>query len=111
VKQRIQLLKDRFDLDVVIVTCGAKGAIICKGNECFICKGIPVKVADTVGSGDSFLAAIIAKMMEDVSINDALHFANNLAAYVTTQKGACPYYSMDATGNITIDTAQSSAAH
>src|SRR5947208_594606 len=28
--ERIQLLKDRFDLDVVIVTCGAKGAIICK---------------------------------------------------------------------------------
>lgn len=91
-KDRIQLLQDRFALDTVIVTRGSKGAIVCKGAECCTCDGIPVKVADTVGSGDSFLAAIIAKMLEGVPMEHALHFANRLAAFVTTQKGACPQY-------------------
>ncbi len=94
-EERIQLLKDRFGLEVVIVTRGSRGAIICKGNEFCTCTGIPVKVADTVGSGDSFLAALIAKMMEGAPMNEALHFANKLAAFVTTQKGACPDYNVD----------------
>lgn len=90
--ERIQLLKDRFALDMVVVTRGAKGAIICKGDAFATCKGIPVTIADTVGSGDAFLAAIIAKTMEGTAIEEALQFANKLAAYVTTQKGACPDY-------------------
>jgi len=91
-EERIQLLKEKFDLDLVIVTRGSKGAVINYKDEFCTCTGIPVKVADTVGSGDSFLAAIIAKLMEDAPIQEALYFANRLAAYVTTQKGACPEY-------------------
>lgn len=109
--ERIRLLKDRFGLDVVIVTCGAKGAIICNGDEFGTCKGIPVKVADTVGSGDSFLAAIIAKMMEGATVNDALQFANQLAAFVTTQKGACPDYDANKLADITVNTTPASTTH
>src|SRR3954471_2880935 len=47
--ERIQLLKDRFELDTVIITRGAKGAIVCRDNAFCTCKGIPVTVADTVG--------------------------------------------------------------
>jgi len=103
--ERIQLLKDRFELDTVIVTRGAKGAIVCSNNEFATCRGIPVTVADTVGSGDSFLAAIIAKMMEGVTMEEALHFANHLAAFVTTQKGACPEYDADKLANKSTSTA------
>jgi fructokinase len=109
--ERIKLLKDRFKLDTVIVTCGAKGAIVCKGDDLCTCQGIPVKVADTVGSGDSFLAAIIAKMMEGASISEALHFANNLAAFVTTQKGACPDYDTTKLASLTTNTTPTSVIH
>jgi fructokinase len=103
--ERIQLLKDRFELDMVIVTRGAKGAIVNKGDAFYTCNGIPVTVADTVGSGDSFLAAIIAKMMEGATMNEALQFANNLAAFVTTQKGSCPDYNVDELADINTSTA------
>jgi fructokinase len=106
--ERIKLLKDRFELDFVMVTRGSKGAIICKGNEFYACKGIPVKVADTVGSGDSFLAAMTAKMMEGATMDEALHFANNLAAFVTTQKGACPDYDAGKLTDIITGTAHTS---
>ena len=66
--------------------------MLCKGGDFSTCKGISVKVADTVGSGDSFLAAVISKLMERASADETLQFANHLAAFVTTQKGACPDY-------------------
>lgn len=109
--ERIQLLKDRFDLHTIIVTRGAKGAIVCKGNELVTCTGIPVKVADTVGSGDSFLAAILAQMMEGRSMNEALHFANLLAAFVTTQKGACPEYDANNINNLFAQTTEQIVLH
>ncbi len=92
--ERIKILKDRFALDAVIVTRGAKGAIINQHDEYCTCTGIPVQVADTVGSGDSFLAAILSKLIEGAPLQDTLQFANQLAAFVTTQKGACPDYSL-----------------
>lgn len=91
---RMKLLKDRFELDTIIVTRGAKGAIVNKGDAFYTCDGIPVVVEDTVGSGDSFLAAIIAKMMEGAAMEEALVFANRLAAFITTQQGACPDYAL-----------------
>jgi fructokinase len=91
---RMLMLKDRFELDTIIVTQGAKGAIVNKGNAFYTCKGIPVTVEDTVGSGDSFLAAILARVMEGAAMEEALAFANRLAAFITTQQGACPDYEL-----------------
>jgi fructokinase len=109
--ERIQVLKDRFELDTVIVTRGVKGAIVNKGDNFYTCPGIPVKVADTVGSGDSFLAAIISKIMEGAPIDEALQFANKLAAFVTTQKGACPEYSAEDINELFIDASEQPSAH
>ena len=108
--ERIQLLKDRFELDTVIVTRGAKGAIVCNKGELCTCTGIPIKVEDTVGSGDSFLAAIIAKMLEGATMDETLHFANKLAAFVTTQKGACPEYDLDAIADISTNKTRNSVS-
>jgi fructokinase len=110
-QDRIQLLRDRFNLETVIVTQGSKGAIACKEGEYTTCSGLPVKVADTVGSGDSFLAAIIAKMLEGATMKEALQFANQLAAFVTTQKGACPDYDVSVVASETARTAPTATTH
>ncbi len=89
---RIKLLKDRFEIYTVIVTKGAEGAILNRGNEWYSCDGISVDVADTVGSGDAFLAAMISKTIDGATIEETLHFPNQLAAFIATQKGACPNY-------------------
>lgn len=89
---RMKLLQERFALDTIIVTRGADGALVYHNHTLYSCTGIPVQVKDTVGSGDSFLAAMLAKIMEGANMNAALQFANQLAAFVTTQSGACPAY-------------------
>lgn len=91
---QMRFLKDEFYLESIIVTCGANGAIVNRGDEWCYCQGLPVAVADTVGSGDSFLAALLSGFMDGFSTETALGFANQLAAFVATQQGACPQYVM-----------------
>ncbi|HEY0272098.1 MAG TPA: carbohydrate kinase [Chitinophaga sp.] len=89
---RMQVLKDRFGTHTIILTCGANGAIISSGDRFVKCRGIPVTVADTVGSGDAFLAAVLAKQLDGAPLEETIDFANRLAAFIVTQKGACPDY-------------------
>jgi fructokinase len=49
-------------------------------------------VADTVGSGDSFLAAFLFKLFEKKSIEEALIFASGLGAFIASKTGAWPPY-------------------
>ena len=60
VKLICETLTNKFGLDQIIVTLGSKGALVY--NEDNICRhqGFEVEVADTVGSGDSFLASYLA---------------------------------------------------
>ncbi len=91
-KDRIQLLKDRFSLNTIIVTKGGDGATLNIGDEFYNHPGYRVQVADTVGSGDSFLAAIISKFIERAPPEEALAFACALGALVTSKHGGCPAY-------------------
>lgn len=100
-EEQVKFLQDKFHLDTMIVTMGAKGALISDGEGIYSCPGIAVRVEDTIGSGDSFLAAVISKIMDGASIKETLDYANQLAAYVTTQKGACPDYYITSKGFIT----------
>ena len=52
-----------------------------------------VEVNDTVGSGDSFLAAFLYKKLSGASLEETLDFASAMGAFITTQTGACPHYS------------------
>jgi fructokinase len=51
-----------------------------------------VKVADTVGAGDSFSGTFTSNILQGVSLRTAHRAAVNTAAYVCTQNGAWPDY-------------------
>ncbi len=55
----IRILSQKFNCPVITVTKSSNGAILLYDNECFSHPGFKVKVADTVGAGDAFLAALI----------------------------------------------------
>jgi fructokinase len=92
---RIRILKDRFGLPTVILTKGKDGAVLNIGEEFYHHAGYEVKVADTVGSGDAFLAAIIRQLIDRSPPEQTLEFACRLGAFVATRKGACPAYSQN----------------
>ena len=89
----IGLLQDRYGLQEIIVTKGAQGASYYTPSARYDYPALPVAVKDTVGSGDSFLAAFLAQKLRGESSENMLEFATALGAYVTTQSGACPPYS------------------
>jgi fructokinase len=47
-------------------------------------------VRDTVGSGDAFLAVLLAGLLNGTDDDALLHHANLIGAYVATQHGAVP---------------------
>ncbi|MFT3903468.1 MAG: carbohydrate kinase [Niabella sp.] len=94
VEDNMMLLQDRFNIETLVVTCGAKGAMVNHCGSFYADAGFKVTVADTIGSGDSFLAAFLSKFIENKGVQTALSFACTVGAFVATQKGGCPDYSL-----------------
>jgi fructokinase len=87
-------LKARFKLKGILVTRGANGAFfIDENNKLSEHQGFNVIVNDTIGSGDSFLAAFISKWLSGETPGEALKYACAVGAFVATQKGATPVIS------------------
>lgn len=79
-----------YDLDMVILTCGTNGSYVITKDKCNFLETPKVEVADTVGAGDSFTAAFIAKLLQGASIEEAHEIAVKVSAFVCTQSGAMP---------------------
>jgi fructokinase len=94
-EESTRLLQDQFNLETVIVTLGGDGAIINHRGTMYRHEGIKVNVADTVGSGDAFLAGFIYNLLAKQSIETALNFASAIGALVATKFGACPRYQVE----------------
>jgi fructokinase len=92
--EQINLLQQHYKLDAVVVTRGDKGAILKKEEAFFHHPGFEIKVADTVGSGDAFLAGLLAHLSKGFSPSESLVYANSLGAYIATRFGACPEYEL-----------------
>lgn len=89
---RIELLRNKFDIPEIVVTKGSKGASYYGDQTEHHWSAYAIQVADTVGSGDSFLAGLLAMKLSNEYINDTLDFAVGLSAFITTKAGACPPY-------------------
>ncbi len=84
----------RYGLATVCVTSGAEGASLWHRGAWVQSRGHHITVADTVGAGDAFLAALLAKLLTGAPAAEALEWANAAGAYVASQEGAIP--NMDA---------------
>ncbi|MCC5938980.1 MAG: carbohydrate kinase [Lunatimonas sp.] len=90
----LERLSEQFDLDLICVTLGAKGALLFQDGEIVSHPGYPVEVADTVGSGDAFLAGFITKYLDHQSPEQTLDYACALGALVATMEGGTPTYAI-----------------
>ena len=87
----LQLLR-QFSLEFLILTCGVQGSYVfssLSGTPSFL-ETPHVKVADTVGAGDSFTAAFTAALIHGRSPLEAHRLAVDVSAYVCTCNGAMP---------------------
>ena len=88
---------DKYECKLVCVTRGSRGALIYGEGHFVDHPGFRVKVDDTVGSGDAFLAGFLSKYLDGETLSQSLEFACATGAFVATRAGATPEYS---TGDI-----------
>lgn len=87
---QMALIMERFAIETLIMTKGKDGAFCMHDGILYTQESFPVTVKDTVGSGDSFLAAFLYKMSIESSWQDCLKFACATGAFVATQSGGTP---------------------
>lgn len=85
-----RLLVEFPRLDLVAITCGGKGSLLVRRDEWHDHPGIPVKVADTIGAGDAFTAAIASYLLKGASLARLNEAGNRWGSFVATQHGAMP---------------------
>jgi fructokinase len=91
----VRMLQNDFGIKEIIVTSGSRGSTYITPNDTISQIAYSVKVADTIGSGDSFLAGFLSKKLKGETAEAALSFAATLASFVTSHHGACPAYTID----------------
>ena len=100
IEDRVRSITDKFKIQNMVVTMGGDGAVMYYNGNKYMQKGYKVDVVDTVGSGDAFLAGLLARLLEKASPVNALEFASGLGAFIAMQKGACPVYNVDEIYNL-----------
>lgn len=88
----IERLKESFGLRAVCLTRGSRGSLLMAENQAATHIGIKIEVADTVGAGDAFTAAMTHGFLRDWELDKISDFANQIGAFVASQTGAMPQF-------------------
>jgi fructokinase len=85
-----RLLAEFPALDLVAITRGGQGSLLVKRGEWHEHPGIPVKVADTIGAGDAFTAAMTHYLLRGANLAKLNEAGNRWGGWVASQPGAMP---------------------
>ena len=72
----------------VVVTLGARGAMLADGNEKLFFEAKPVVPVDTTAAGAAFTAAMVNGLAQEMGMIQAIRMANGVASIVVTRHGA-----------------------
>jgi fructokinase len=79
-----------FTLRLVAVTRGARGSLLVSATDTAAHPGVRVRVADCIGAGDAFAAALLHGCLRGASLAQMSAAANRLGAWVASRVGATP---------------------
>ncbi|QNI35138.1 carbohydrate kinase [Alloacidobacterium dinghuense] len=85
-----RMLLDRFPLQLVCVTMGSQGSLLVTHGAHHRHHGIATKVADTVGAGDAFTAALVRSYLQGAALPVLNEAGNRWGSWVASQRGAMP---------------------
>ena len=89
-EQVVSLLMKNHPVKYIAVTHGAEGCHFYHGTEMVDSKAPKVAVADTVGSGDAFGAAVVMGLLRGDPLQLIADRANEVGAFVASQAGGMP---------------------
>jgi fructokinase len=88
--EQMTALLEHYQLRLIACTRGAEGSALFDGKNWCEIPGLPTKVVDTIGAGDSFTAAMTLGLLAGWNIEKLGRVANKVAAYVCSCAGATP---------------------
>ena len=91
--EAIKAIAETFgNVKIILVTKGENGSVAydCKSGRTDYCEAIKVKVASTVGAGDSFSAAFLYGYLSGQPIKDCLRSASRVSSFVCSKAQAIP---------------------
>ena len=90
IEQNVKFISEKTNTKSMCVTKGSHGALLLSKGKLYYNSGYKIKVVDTVGAGDSFLASLISKLLNDESPQKAIDYACAVGALVAQSEGANP---------------------
>ncbi|WP_276165467.1 carbohydrate kinase family protein [Zobellia alginiliquefaciens] len=93
-EQTITYISVTTNTETICVTKGAYGAVLYHQKVFYYNSGYRIKVLDTVGSGDSFLASVLFKLFNGNGPQQAINFGCAVGAMVAKSEGANPILTM-----------------
>lgn len=94
-EQNLMFIAKNTNTKHICVTKGEHGAVLLYNEKLYYNSGYLVKVIDTVGAGDSFLATLISQLQNNVNPQEAIDFACAVGALVAQSEGANPKIELD----------------
>ncbi len=90
IENKCWLILGKYNLDMLVLTCGTNGSYVFTPGQMSFQETPKVKVADTVGAGDSFTGSFCAAILHGKHVSQAHKKAVEVSAFVCTQNGAMP---------------------
>ena len=84
-----------FHLDAVCVTQGPNGCALLLGEEFLESPGFRIQIADAIGAGDAFSAALIHGLNAAWPAQKIADFANRVGALVASRPGGTPKWTIE----------------
>jgi fructokinase len=94
-EDRVKSLSVTFDCPVVCITKGGDGATLLYEDNYYRHPGYKIELADAVGSGDAFLAALLHGYLSKGSPENMLDLACATGAFVASMTGGTPEYGLE----------------
>ena len=94
VEQFCRQIAHVFELETVCVTRGAQGCALLLDGEYVEAGGFPIQLADSIGAGDAFSAALLHGIRSGWPARRAADFANRVGALVASRPGGTPHWSV-----------------
>lgn len=89
-QDKARALLRKYALDLVCITRGSGGSLLVTAKATSEHPGCPVVMADPVGAGDAFGAALVHHFMRGSGLDRMNEAANRMGAWVASQVGAMP---------------------
>ena len=86
----MRLLAEFPTLQMVAVTRGGAGSLLVTREEWDEHPGVTVQVADTIGAGDAFTAAMTHYLLRGAGLSALNEAGNRWGSWVASQSGAMP---------------------